>query len=337
MLEPEEVTAIRKSKSGTGTTNCKAVENRKYLFPLSELKESSRFCIVAHDYSTPWRDVTLVPPPMIDSLGIDREEPAYLYYRLLEDPTLLKAKRQQISSTNISTTGPKSDIDVPFGTHVAVTAHSDRKLKKDKDVRVAAPEKRVEVNSTTPPVEVHLDGDAQTFRVEFRNVQKIIEFDFKFEDVDGVKGSRRIVIRPEIDKAPGFNALGLGVKPREVTPSTDRGAGSQRYYCITPDAYILWRGTVEDNRGLAKLQYKYDLQELDFQYLFGDPDAKKDDKQPDDKKDPPKKEQPKRHSPTDGPALIVQGLSFGPGPSAYGFYASAYYSTLAHIVKEIPL
>src|SRR5439155_6324188 len=173
MLEPTEVTASRRSKSGTGTTNCDPIDNRKYLFPLKELKESSRFSIVAHDYWTPWRDITLVPPPMIDSLGGDREEPAYLHYRLLADPMLLKNKRQLISATAISTTGPKSDIDVPFGTHVAITAHVDRPLKKEKDVRVAAPEKRLEINSITPPVEVHLEGDAKTFRVEFKNVQKI--------------------------------------------------------------------------------------------------------------------------------------------------------------------
>jgi hypothetical protein len=327
MADPVEVVAVRRSKSGGGTTNCNAIDGRKYLFPLADLKESCQFVISSGDYWTPARQITLVPPPMIDQLRIDKEEPAYLYYRFLDNPALLKSKRQRISATSISTTGPYSKILVPVGTNVAITGHSDRKLK---DIRVAEPDpkKREEKTAVTPRALVQLTSDQQTFTCGFQDVQRIVEFDFEFKDGDGVKGTRRIVILPVEDQAPRINELALAVPPRvrQATDDQARGILAGPHWVITPDAFLKLRGKIEDDHGLAKLQYKYELQEVDFQNLFADPDDRKSG-------DPASQETRKPSRPV-GADIVTGGLQYVPGSNSYGFFAAAFYGGLAQVVKD---
>src|SRR5205823_1789414 len=101
-------------------------------------------------------------------------------------------------------------------------------------------------------------------------------------------------------------------------------AGGPRYV-ITPDAFIKWRGKIEDDHGLAKLEYKYELQEIDFQNIFADPT----DVKPADAKGGGKKS-----SRSMGGEIATGGLLYVPGPSAFGFFAVGYYGGLAHIVKD---
>src|SRR5262249_44450962 len=148
---------------------------------------------------------------------------AYLHYRYLEDPSWLKTKYQQVSSTSVSTTGPVSKINVPLGSHVTIVAHSDRKLKK---VRVGEPDfnKREDKNSITIPANV-VPTDAatveervvfQSFKVNFPDVTQKIEFDLDMTDENDVKGTRRILILPDRDTAPKVRELGLAVPAREL-------------------------------------------------------------------------------------------------------------------------
>jgi hypothetical protein len=325
--DPVEVVALRRSKSGTGTTNCSAIEGRRYIFPLADLKESCEFVISTGDYWTPTKQIKLVPPPMIDQLRIDKEEPAYLYYRFLDNPALLKNKRQRISATSISTTGPYSKILVPLGTNVTIIGHSDRKLK---DIRVAEPDakKREEKTAVTPRALVQLAADQQTFTCGFQDVQRIVEFDFEFKDADGVKGLRRIVILPLEDQAPRINELALAVPPRVRQATDDRARGilAGPHWLVTPDAYLKLRGKIEDDHGLAKLQFKYELQEVDFQNLFAEPDDRRSG-------DPASQDTRKPSRPV-GADIVTGGLQFMPDGNTYGFFAAAFYGGLAQVVKD---
>jgi len=327
MAEPAEVVALRKSVSGGGTSNCNPIDGHKFLFPLAELKESCQFAISTADYWTPWKQIILVPPPMVDQLRIDKEEPAYLYYRLLDNPALLKGKRQTISSTSISTTGPYSKVLVPLGTNVAITGHCDRELK---DIRVAEPDpkKREEKTAVTPRALVQLARDQQTFTCSFQDVHRIVEFDFEFKDSDGVKGSRRVIIVPLEDQAPRINELGLAKPPRilQATDDNAKGIASGPRWVITPDAFLKLRGKIEDDHGLAKLQYKYELQEIDFQNLFADP--------ADSRSGELAGQEAKKPSRAVGADIVTGGLQYVPGPSAYGFFAASFYGGLAQVVKD---
>ncbi len=207
-----EVVALYKGKLSDGNYVCSPIENRKYVFPLGKLRESCQIRIATNDYETPWRQIQLTPPPVIDLLRIDKDEPAYLYYRMLDNPALLKGKRQRISSMSVSTTGPYSKVLVPAGTDVTIVGRTDRLLA---DIRVAEPEakKREEKTSITVPARVDLGAD-RTFTCQFKDVSRTIEFDFEFKDTDGVRGSRRIVIMPLEDQAPRINELALALQPR---------------------------------------------------------------------------------------------------------------------------
>jgi hypothetical protein len=322
MHEPTEVTAERKTATGSGSSPCHPIEFRKYRWSLADLKESCKFQIVADDYTTPWRDISLVPPPMLDQMRIDKEEPAYLYYRYLEDPPQLKNRRQQVTSVSIATTGNRSDIRLPLGTNVTITAHSDRKLRT---VRVAEPEKkREDPSSITVPNRCELAADKQTFTVKFDDVRRTMEFDFYVEDENGVKGRRPVMVYPIKDEEPKVNNLALGVPAREL----EAGTTKIKRYIVTPDAQLLLRGMVLDDRAIAKLQYKYVLEELEYQYLFADPEKKEEAPKEEPKKDDAKKEGQR----VEAAKLIVQGLQAPMGP--YGFYAATYYGALTGITKE---
>jgi hypothetical protein len=329
MSEPEEVVAVRKSKLGGGTTNCKLVDNRKFIFPLSELKESTKFYIRAGDYWTPWRDVTLVPPPLIDSLKMDKEEPAYLHFRYLDDPSFLKDKRQQIRGIHLSTTSNTTTIHVPVGSELTLTAHTDRKLHKEKLVRILAPAKRTDVNSQTPNVPVKLAADQQTFSVALKDLPRITEFEFEYFDEEGVRGSRRIIIEAKGDSVPKIENLALTIPPREVATSSQGGIGG-RYFVITPDAYLLLKGTVTDDHGLSLIQYRFELEELPYQYLYGDPDKKDEGKKPDD----PKRDDRDKRSEVEAIKMVMQGFDVLGGPGAYPFYAATYYGALQNVFTE---
>ena len=69
--------------------------DNKYAVGLADLKESVRFTARGADYYTPYKKVTLVPPPSIDLLTVDKEEPAYIYYRVQGDQQSLKGKKQR--------------------------------------------------------------------------------------------------------------------------------------------------------------------------------------------------------------------------------------------------
>ena len=327
LRDPEEgeVAAVYKGQTSDGVHICTPVENRKYLFPLAKLRESCQIRIASSDYETPWRQIRLTPPPVIDMLRIDKDEPAYLYYRMLENPALLKGKRQSISSISISTTGPYSKVLVPAGTDVTIVGRTDRLLA---DIRIAEPEikKREEKTSITLPARVDL-GEDRKFTCQFKDVSRTIEFDFEFKDQDGVRGSRRIIIMPLEDQPPRINELSLALQPRlfDGGEESARELAAGPRWVITPDAYMRMRGKIEDDHGLSKLQYKYEIVEVDFQNLTAEPV---------DKSGEPTAPDPRKSSRGMGAPLVLGGMQFGPGPTAYPLLAASYYGGLVQVVKE---
>src|SRR5260370_24702936 len=105
---------------------------------MKKLKETSRLRMKGEDYYTPVKIITLVAPPSVRGLSVDKEEPAYLYHRLQGgDQAPLKDKKQIFTNFAVSVVGEMSTIDVPIGTDVLVQAESDRKLREP--VRIKAP------------------------------------------------------------------------------------------------------------------------------------------------------------------------------------------------------
>ena len=79
-----EVDVIARSRGETSVVSEPCIPQRfnKFSFDLNKLKETSRLRMQAEDYYTPVKLVTLVAPPTVRGLSVDKQEPAYLYHRL---------------------------------------------------------------------------------------------------------------------------------------------------------------------------------------------------------------------------------------------------------------
>ncbi|MBM4069997.1 MAG: hypothetical protein FJ271_13750 [Planctomycetes bacterium] len=243
--------------------------SNSFIFGLGDLKESVEFTIQALDYSTPVLKIQLVPPPGVTSVHVDKEEPAYLFYRLQGDQRPLKGKKQIFKNVPVSVTGEASIVQIPIGANMTLYAEADRPLKDS--VRMTRPAQTEERGAITPIQKVQLADDQKTFSVSFKNVVKTIEFYFEFTDRDNVGGKRRIVIRPIDDRAPEVFDVEMLAGLRKPRFRTDPGKSSQGTaadgFLITPDALVPFKGTLRDDYGLTQANWHFDVEPIDFELV----------------------------------------------------------------------
>ncbi len=323
---PEHVTVYRRGKTTKSSGPLAKQENNKYSFNLNDLKESVDFTVSGDEYSTPHKRITLVPPPSVARLTIDKEEPAYIHYRLLgDDAGKLKGQRQVFRDVPVSTTGGKSVILIPLGSSLTVTAVADRELREG--VRVAAPVKRDEAGSLTPAANAELRPDRKTFSVGFKNVFRVIEFNFEFRDTDNVKGRRHIVIKPVDDKAPGLVGVGLAVVLRpDYDPESGKapvGRSGERLL-ITPNARLPFKGLVQDDHGLARVDWKFKYVEVSKQKLG---EASEEGKSA-----PAVVLQ--GNPVTRRAALVVNTLQYAPGMTGHEWFLPAYLGGIGYLTSD---
>jgi hypothetical protein len=266
---PDQVYFSYRGQATKGETPHKREEGNKYTVGLGELKESVRFTVRGEDYYTPSKRITLVPPPGLTEMVMDKEEPAYIYWRLQGDQSPLKGKRQRFKHVSVSITGEITSISVPVGSSLQLRARVDRPLKPG--VHLEAPSKRRIPGSITPNAEVVLDGDGLNFGTGFGNITQPIEFEFQFLDRDGVKGRRHVVIEPVDDHAP------QEVIPVELTvvlrqPRAAGGPGQAQAstlvgFLVTPDAELPLKGTFTDDYGLTDMSWVWQAEEVEFELM----------------------------------------------------------------------
>jgi hypothetical protein len=307
-------------------------ENNKYSIGLGELKESVRFTVRGEDYYTPYKNITLVPPPSLEFLKMDKEEPAYIYYRLQGEQTQLKGRKQIFREVPVSTTGDISTIQVPLGTNLVLTGKADRPLQGG--IRMTAPAQSEERGAVLPTSDVKLQSDRQTFATAFTNIVRTVEFNYEFNDLDGVKGKRRILIRPLDDRAPEvFDVEMLAVlrKPRfKAEPGKTGGGTAADGFLITPDALLPFKGTIRDDYGLTKAGWIHEVEQVEIELLgASDFGAGSDDKRKD-------------RLPTlvlggntrlRRSTLIASGLQFVPGTPSWGPLAPTYWSWVGGLIR----
>lgn len=261
---PRDVAILYRGATLSSEQSLQKEADNEYSVTLTDLKESIRFTVRGEDYYTPYRKVSVVPPPTIVELLRDDERPAYLYHRIPAQgqATDLRGKRQKVQGLVVSLTGDASRIEVPSGSDVVLTARTDRKLIDPGGVRIVPP------REGAPRVEAPIAQiDALTFQATFRHVTRPLDFVFEFmdtenyrgranpsfEDRDLIKGRRRIVIRPTEDLPPEVDVQ------IEVLRKTNRG------YLCTPVADVPFSGKVRDDWGLAGVEYNYTLTRLESQ------------------------------------------------------------------------
>jgi hypothetical protein len=254
--------------------------DNKYAVGLADLKESVRFTARGADYYTPYKKITLVPPPSIDLLTVDKEEPAYIYYRVQGDQQALKGKKQIFHGFPISVMGEASTVQVPLGTNLVLKAKTDRPLKDG--IRMRAPAQADDRIATVPSVPVILADDGRQFSISLQNVVRPHEFVFEFNDLDNVKGRRRLRIQPIDDRPPEVLDAELDVvlrKPRfKAEPGRAVSAGADGFL-ITPDALLPFKGTLRDDYGLTKAVWVDEVEQVEFE-LVGTASGANADKMP---------------------------------------------------------
>jgi hypothetical protein len=320
---PEVVTAHRRGKKTKSSSPLTKQDNYKFSFNLNELKESVDFHFSGDEYSTPSKKVTLVPPPALSRMLIDKDEPAYIHYRLLgDDSGKLRGLRQIFRGVPVSTDGAKTIIPVPLGASVTVTATINRKLKRG-TARVTEPVKRDDPGSETRPAPVTVH-DEYTFSARFENIRRLIEFEFEFRDEDNVRGRRHVVLRPVDDQPPKLIGVALAVTLRpDYDPETSKAppSASGERLLITPNALLPFKGRAEDDYGLASVDYRYEVLQVPFQKL-GESNV-------------PAKEGSSLQGTqaTRRAGLVLSTFQYAPGVQSFAWFAPAWVGKIAGLTK----
>ena len=239
--------------------------DRKFTFGLGELKESVSFFVRGGDFFTRPLRIKLVPPPAVIELNLDKEEPAYLYWRIPGDQMPLKGKKQIFRGQRAAVGGDRTSIDVPLGADLTIRARSDQELK---DVVKIRPSSQTREAGIVVPEEAIVvpDADHKGFSVAFKNVLKPMEFQFEFHDMDNVQGIRKMQIRPIDDQPPDIanfeipTVLRKGKFKEGLQRSLAGGAADG--FLITPKANLPVNGTVHDDVDLTKLVWAFETQPI---------------------------------------------------------------------------
>lgn len=269
---PDQVTVYVRGKTIKNDQAYPLQSDNKYTIAMNDAKESFRFTVRGKDYYTPYKDIVLVPPPAITSLVVDKEEPAYAHVRVQGDQSALKGKKQIFKAHPVSVTGEASIVQVPIGTNLILRADIEPNRPLKEGVRVVAPDKFAETGAVVPEARVQLESPSR-FSLKINHVRKTHEFDLEFFDQDNVKGRRRVLIRPIDDRPPELFDVELEVvlrKPRfkQDPAKTSQGAAPEGYL-ITPDASLPIKGTVQDDYGLTRVQWLFEVEQIELE-LMGD-------------------------------------------------------------------
>jgi hypothetical protein len=261
---PNTVYAIARGASSTSTITLQKTGDNEYAGAFTDLKESVRFTVQGEDYYTPYRRITLVPPPSVVSMMRDEYQPAYLYYRVAEGSTAgeLKASKQVFRNLVSSVSGGDTTrIQVPRGTDLVLTVQLDKDLYENTDLFSSADHLGVGIAPPRPGVpEVKAPIkrlDAHTFQTRFDDVHTLLDFVFIFTDTDHVEGHRHVIIKPLEDNPPEVDVQ------VEVIRKTRDG------YMVTPFALVPFSGKVRDDHGLDDVSYACTLTKLDTQVESG--------------------------------------------------------------------
>jgi hypothetical protein len=321
---PGVVQATFRGKSSKRSDPIKKEEFNKYTVPLRDLKESARVTVRGEDYYTPYKLITLVPPPGLTELTVDKEEPAYIYWRLIGDQAPLKGQRQKFVGVPVGFTGEYISVPVPAGTSLTLHARVDRPLKPG--IRLVAPSNRLFKNSITIPTEVVLGEDRTSFDIAFKDVSReTIEFDVEYADLDNVKGKRRVVIEPIQDQRPDWGETALGVVLRTPKLGKDAGQGPTTVgMLITPKAILPFKAQVRDDYGLTEVNYVHEYSETEFELAT----------QPKEGKDKTPVLVFQGGGKDRWAAPIVSGFVFPPGGGAYDPSAGPYWAWLCKALER---
>jgi hypothetical protein len=276
---PKEVYSLFRGELTKSEQTTKISADNKFILPLKDLTESSTFYVRGNDAFTPTRSIVLSPPPVVVKMHVDKEEPAYIYYRVQGDQIALKGKRQIFKDFEVSVSGDLTTIDVPFGSSLVITGKVDRAIKETMLVKLDTAGMKEAQGGGVPTFVRQADGIS--FRAEFPRVDRHLPLIVNFFDEDNVRGERRIRIRPLDDQPPEVLAFEPGAelrKPKFQDPNKAIGIPSDGLL-ITPDAAIPFNGVIRDDIGLTRGSWAIELEQAEFELASKGSVSKKDGKE----------------------------------------------------------
>ncbi|MBI2804841.1 MAG: hypothetical protein HYX68_07665 [Planctomycetes bacterium] len=278
---PSRVDVVFRGEESGRSESIDKPNANKFTISLRELKDSTKFNFRARgeDFFTPKKSITLVGAPAPKGITIDKDEPAYIYHRLIgPDQTPLRGQKHLTRDLPLSFTGDTNTIDVALGSKLAVHVRIDRPLRKDRAVF-----------TRDPPVlpegylgfqgKVSADADQGGFTIEMDKISRRHDFTVEFIDEDNIRGRRRFKILSILDGEPQVSNLSVhGVllrkaKFRAPEPAA-KDAGNPRdqadltgAFLITPVARIPFECIVKDDYGLVKVGYQHRYRKVDFELI----------------------------------------------------------------------
>jgi hypothetical protein len=170
------------------------------------------------------------------------------------DRALRGVKQQMLPIDVSSSSGNATRISqVPAGSDLVLRGKVNQTLNKDTGAALYYGDKlwhsQAQDAAEMPEVkELTWEGDA--FVLTLENIRAPLNLKLVFQDVNGVKGSRRIDIGPKLDTEPAVE----GFEPDTVR-RTPEG------YKITARARVPFRGIVQDSQGLARVRLAYTIEQ----------------------------------------------------------------------------
>jgi hypothetical protein len=325
----------------------------KYIVELKNLEESADMVVRGGDYTTPPLKLTLVGPPRVVSLHMEKREPAYLYQRVVGSQAKLKGERQVFRNIDVS---HLKEIPIAQGGDITLlgTFEPGRKIRPKGFTMFALPEapapvvplaenerrERWEMPRARVVIEPQggapIRGDALilaqdrgSFRFQMRNVQSLVGFTIEFFDEDNVRGQATLKIRTVPDTPPQFDTanefvknIDLAVGLRKPKIKGEQGKEQQTFgdgLLITPDAAIPFNcNKLADKQGLADVRWIFEVEPVRFE-LTG---------RAEDVKARATRFLLRGEEGTRRAALAVSTLQFGPG-SGMGNLYNPFYMHLA--------
>ena len=255
LIVPSSVTITVKGPSATSTFALTNMPDNEFTGQFNKLedknaKEAWTFAYSARgeDYTTPQRKITMVPPPTLQELYREDEQPAYLFYRYGNPSNAteadIKGKRQPIERRSVSLMGGEVvTIDCPAGTNLTLIG------KTDKDLASAEFNQLKGGAEAEPKAQFDSKRD---FHITLTNVRQNRSYELVMLDTDNVTGKRKINIRVKRDDEPSVD---VGID--DWVRKTKEG------YLVTAKARIPFKGNIKDDNGLEKVNYAYTLAKIE--------------------------------------------------------------------------
>jgi hypothetical protein len=292
LVVPAMVEVNFRGSESTSNATYKRGDGNKFSVPLEPLKDSKTFKFRARgeNYFTPPKTITLVPAPTPASISIDKEEPAYIYHRLIgPDQMPLRGQKHLTKGLALSMTGESNTIGVPLGSKLVGKddnadefSENDRKLRAERPVFVKDPP-TLDASFEAFHGAIKVDEDHYGFSLMMDNLTRNHDFVVEFFDEDNIRGKRRFKVLRTLDSEPHVGNLNvLGYLPRKpkfkaaAIPDKEKGKEAREprdqseltsAYLITPDAYIPLECKIADDYGLVRVGYHYKYRKVDFELI----------------------------------------------------------------------